>query len=638
MYVHSHPMSIAQSALTKTQGYHVQVTARSDSDLTPEDIMRKVSDASGAKYSSSESAPAPAAKPPVATKPVFGPTKFGNSTLPVGGRAPFKKDEKVDADGWGADAPPVTRSQLEAVPSAYKPTKVDIEHLRSQPTSTTSGSGHSRTDSEVEREVVKGGYQPIGKIDIAALRKGYKEERPEPVKGSYQPVDVASSFKKKEPEPEPERPRPLSERMSAFSQNAEAERLTSLPKPKVAKKFGTGAPSYGTKPLTPGTFGLASAPVVPSGPQVGSINKTGITKSPAQLWAEKKAKERGESTPPTISPAATGGSQITPSYTGASAASQQREEEETTPSGGISALRNKFAGSAPIGFASTPSPSHHDEPEGRSFEPPSRPPIGHVAIPGLPARQPEPEPEEEEIPHQEEVRIPTPPPQPPRSPTPPTPDVPGSPIRVAMPVARRDDPTELEKPSEPQSFAPVESLKKVIPKEEELPEEAPVAAPSGSHGIRATVLYDYEAQEDNEIDLFENQVVTEIDMVDEDWWAGTNAQGKSGLFPSNYVEVIQESAAEEKTAPPRTPSPELAAPSAPAAPAAPARVEPAKPAAAAGPTAIALYDYEAQEDNEISFPEGATITNLEFPDDDWWQGTYKGKEGLFVSLSRIPIT
>lgn len=54
----------------------------------------------------------------------------------------------------------------------------------------------------------------------------------------------------------------------------------------------------------------------------------------------------------------------------------------------------------------------------------------------------------------------------------------------------------------------------------------------------------------------------------------------------------------------------------------------------------------APEDNEISFPEGAKITNLvsipssvtgrfvtksaqEFPDDDWWMGEYEGKSGLF---------
>ena len=51
------------------------------------------------------------------------------------------------------------------------------------------------------------------------------------------------------------------------------------------------------------------------------------------------------------------------------------------------------------------------------------------------------------------------------------------------------------------------------------------------------------------------------------------------------------------------------------------------------------------EDNEISFPDGAKLTNLvsicssfgklaanstkEFPDDDWWMGEYGGKSGLF---------
>lgn len=32
---------------------------------------------------------------------------------------------------------------------------------------------------------------------------------------------------------------------------------------------------------------------------------------------------------------------------------------------------------------------------------------------------------------------------------------------------------------------------------------------------------------------------------------------------------------------------------------------------------------------ELSFPEGAKITNLEFPDDDWWFGHYGGASGLF---------
>jgi len=42
-----------------------------------------------------------------------------------------------------------------------------------------------------------------------------------------------------------------------------------------------------------------------------------------------------------------------------------------------------------------------------------------------------------------------------------------------------------------------------------------------------------------------------------------------------------------------------------------------------------LYDYEAAEDNELSFPEDAKITGLEFPDEDWWFGHFKGHSGLF---------
>jgi hypothetical protein len=32
---------------------------------------------------------------------------------------------------------------------------------------------------------------------------------------------------------------------------------------------------------------------------------------------------------------------------------------------------------------------------------------------------------------------------------------------------------------------------------------------------------------------------------------------------------------------------------------------------------------------ELSFPEGATIESLEFPDEDWWFGHYRGASGLF---------
>lgn len=54
------------------------------------------------------------------------------------------------------------------------------------------------------------------------------------------------------------------------------------------------------------------------------------------------------------------------------------------------------------------------------------------------------------------------------------------------------------------------------------------------------------------------------------------------------------------------------APAPTSAAAAAAAPEPASPAGgnAGGAKATALYDYEAGEDNELSFPENAVITNL----------------------------
>ncbi len=54
-----------------------------------------------------------------------------------------------------------------------------------------------------------------------------------------------------------------------------------------------------------------------------------------------------------------------------------------------------------------------------------------------------------------------------------------------------------------------------------------------------------------------------------------------------------------------------------------------EPAANATKSATALYDYDADEANELTFPEGATITDIDMLDEDWWQGSYNGQTGLF---------
>ncbi|EFA13430.2 Drebrin-like protein [Tribolium castaneum] len=48
-----------------------------------------------------------------------------------------------------------------------------------------------------------------------------------------------------------------------------------------------------------------------------------------------------------------------------------------------------------------------------------------------------------------------------------------------------------------------------------------------------------------------------------------------------------------------------------------------------GISAVALYDYQAAADDEISFDPDDIITHIEKIDEGWWRGLCKGKYGLF---------
>lgn len=266
-------------------------------------------------------------------------------------------------------------------------------------------------------------------------------------------------------------------------------------------------------------------------------------------------------------------------------------------------------------------------------------------MPGLPSRPKEPESEDDDVPPTQTQRLPSPP----RRARSPSPEPSSSPVRIAMPVARGREPEPISPAEEQPPAMPNRSLAQAASQARDISPEPKVEArdPARSAGIavaagtfgaaavagaaagaaigssgqddndvdagagvgagagagkRAVILYDYEKAEDNEVELREGDQVTDIDMVDEDWWMGTNSQGERGLFPANYVELVE---GDDDAG---------AAPSLPPHPSASQEVEPpaAAPQAAsnAGPTATAIYDYDAAEDNELSFPEGATITGV----------------------------
>jgi hypothetical protein len=59
-----------------------------------------------------------------------------------------------------------------------------------------------------------------------------------------------------------------------------------------------------------------------------------------------------------------------------------------------------------------------------------------------------------------------------------------------------------------------------------------------SEGIGAVALYDYQKDEDNEIDLREGENISNVTDLGEGWYSGTNSLGYTGLFPGNYVQLV----------------------------------------------------------------------------------------------------
>ncbi|KAI8992520.1 SH3 domain-containing protein [Pilobolus umbonatus] len=86
------------------------------------------------------------------------------------------------------------------------------------------------------------------------------------------------------------------------------------------------------------------------------------------------------------------------------------------------------------------------------------------------------------------------------------------------------------------------------------PSDPPVNAPSISSArsdttmkstkqstLKAMAIYSYTPENEDELQLMGGEYVTIVDQTEDNgWWKGTNESGKTGVFPSNYVQVLEE--------------------------------------------------------------------------------------------------
>ncbi|KAG8546206.1 hypothetical protein GDO81_019543, partial [Engystomops pustulosus] len=212
------------------------------------------------------------------------------------------------------------------------------------------------------------------------------------------------------------------------------------------------------------------------------------------------------------------------------------------------------------------------------------------------------------------------------------------------------------------------------------------------------VIFDYMPQNEDELELKVGAILDITEEVEEGWWSGTS-NGRSGLFPSNFVKELELSDDGESQESSEDTEPAAATVASPASPilspainsevpplsvAQPKKVmgvgfgdifkegsvrlktripnpetevrKPDKPTPTATPptkvtrtrsseqprtetdskpkakeTCRALYNYEATNDDELSFKEGDVIhlISKDTGDPGWWRGELNGKEGVF---------
>ncbi|KAG1937260.1 drebrin [Pimephales promelas] len=56
--------------------------------------------------------------------------------------------------------------------------------------------------------------------------------------------------------------------------------------------------------------------------------------------------------------------------------------------------------------------------------------------------------------------------------------------------------------------------------------------------LRVRALYDYQAEDENELSFEPGDIISDVETIDKAWWRGSSKDGRQGLFPANFVETI----------------------------------------------------------------------------------------------------
>ncbi|XP_071663895.1 SH3 domain-containing protein 19 isoform X1 [Patagioenas fasciata] len=111
-------------------------------------------------------------------------------------------------------------------------------------------------------------------------------------------------------------------------------------------------------------------------------------------------------------------------------------------------------------------------------------------------------------------------------------------------------------------------------------------------------LHDFTAETKDDLSFKKGDYIQILEQVDSEWYRG-RLNEKEGIFPAVFVQTCS------------------------------ARVELSQSGGGKKGKAKALYDFHGENEDELSFKAGDTITELESVDEDWMSGEIQGKSGMF---------
>lgn len=141
---------------------------------------------------------------------------------------------------------------------------------------------------------------------------------------------------------------------------------------------------------------------------------------------------------------------------------------------------------------------------------------------------------------------------------------------------------------------------------------------------KCVALYDYTARDAEELSVSKNEMLTVVDDSGT-WWRVGNARGKTGLVPSNYVQVQATPAAGSSTQTGRSNLPQ----DDPHMYHQPDLMMPRNGPASLNIRAVAKYKYTSTREDELSLEKGDEVIVMEKEADGWWRGRCGPRIGWF---------